>query len=109
MKNRFLPAVRGFIVVSAALMLFGAFLALLKVDIPSANRDVVMVIIGALITRSEKIDSFFFGSSQSSDEKTKILAERPKGTPTDPVHTEEDNPLGVWRAKTAKETNSDHS
>ena len=99
MKDRLLPAVRGFIVVSAALMLCGAFIALLQIDIPTANRDVVMVIIGALIARSEKIDAYFFGSSQGSNEKTKMLADRPKGTPVDPVHVEEDDPLGNWRRK----------
>ena len=82
---------RGFLTVSATLILIGAFASLMSMNIPGANRDAIMIIIGALISRSEKIDGFFFGSSEQSHRKDAVIAGMADG-PTatgkigDPVH-----------------------
>lgn len=74
MNERLTQWIRGFLVVAAILMVIGAFVALLGFEIPDKNRDAIMILIGALIARSEKIDAFFFGSSKSSEDKTAMLA-----------------------------------
>ncbi len=85
---------RGFLTVAAVLFFGGAFLFLMDQTIPEKNRDAIMILIGALIARSEKIDGFFFGSSQNSHSKDEVIAgmaaqnaasDGPKGTPEDPL------------------------
>lgn len=87
---------RGFLTLAAVLFFGAAFLFLMDQDIPEKNRDAIMILIGALIARSEKIDSFFFGSSQNSHSKDEVIAgmaasgNAATGKPDDPVHVTDD-------------------
>ena len=88
--------VRGFLTVAAVVFTGGAFIAMMGWHIPAQNRDAVMILIGALIARSEKIDGFFFGSSQASHAKDAVIADMAGnsasagGKPDDPPPTEEE-------------------
>lgn len=66
--------IRGFLTITAAIFVAGAFVALMGWTIPKENRDAIMILIGALIARSEKIDGFFFGSSEASHRKDAVIA-----------------------------------
>jgi hypothetical protein len=82
---------RGFLTVAAVIMFGAAGATLMGFTIPNANRDAIMILIGALIARSEKIDGFFFGSSQASHDKDKVIAgmsdnATASGKIDDPVH-----------------------
>ena len=49
-----------------------------------------VALLGAF-AQADRAYSFFFGTSQSSADKTALLATRPDGTETDPVHTQEEH------------------
>ena len=52
---------------------FVLIFALIKVEIPQANSDVLNLVVGALIGSFTTIVSYFFGSSKGSSDKTKML------------------------------------
>ena len=60
--------------------------ALFKFEIPDGNRDIAMVLLGVVLGWGGAVVHFVFGSSEGSKRKDA----RPKGTPTDPVHVEEE-------------------
>lgn len=91
MSDRLTPFIRGFLVFAGVAMVVGAFVGLMGVEVPDKNRDAIMILIGALIARSEKIDAFFFGSSKGSEDKSAHIASMTDNTPAsgkidDPVH-----------------------
>lgn len=74
MIDRVSAWVRVFLVAATIVMVVGAFAALMGWEIPDKNRDAVMILLGALIARVEKIDTFFFGSSKASEDKNATIA-----------------------------------
>lgn len=70
----------------AALLIVGLFFA----EIPEGNRDIAMVLLGIAMGWGGAVVQFHFGSSEGSKEKTNMLATRPTGEASDPVHVEEE-------------------
>lgn len=88
--------VRAVLAYASFVLLAGAFFSIASGGISDVNsRDVVMVIVGAIISRSGDAFAFFFGTSQSSHEKTQTIASLADGprdvhvtnTSGDPVPT----------------------
>lgn len=79
-------------VLAATAVLVGALIiaALIYIPIPDGNEDPLMLALGIVLGWGGMVFGFYFGTSQSSADKTELLAERPTGNPGDPVHTEED-------------------
>ena len=55
---------------------FGLCFALMKVPLPEGSNDVVFMLFGTLATGFGMVLQYFFGSSKSSAEKTKLLVGR---------------------------------
>ena len=53
---------------------FFAVIAFIMAEKSKVDKDVVFLFLGALITRVSQVYDYFFGSSKSSDDKTKIIA-----------------------------------
>ena len=69
-------SMRPFIAVT---YLIGAFAIFIMVILGKADlqwRDVALMIIGAIITKSGTIIDWYYGSSQDSSKKTDLLAEK---------------------------------
>ena len=66
--------------------------ALVFVPIPSGNSEPLMLALGLVLGWGGAVFGFYFGTSQSSADKTELLATRPTGEPGDPVHVEEELP-----------------
>lgn len=73
------------IVVSAAIVA-----ALIFVPIPEGNREPLLLALGLVLGWGGAVFGYYFGTSESSAQKSDMLASRPAGTPNDPVHVEED-------------------
>jgi len=86
---------RGFLTIAAVVFFGAAFLFMMEQTIPDKNRDAIMILIGALITRSEKIDSFFFGSSQNSHSKDEVIAGMASGNTSQTATGRVDDPVHV--------------
>jgi hypothetical protein len=65
--------VRAILAYASLAMLFAALVMLRVADLPQSVRDVVMVLIGALIALNKDAFGFFFGTSQSSQDKTDAM------------------------------------
>lgn len=50
-----------------------ALVALIFVPIPSASKDVLLVLLGALVVQYKDTYSYYFGSSKSSADKTELM------------------------------------
>ena len=48
------------------------------IEIPTSNKDIVNIVVGALVGAFAMVVSFFFGSSKGSMDKTEILSKDPK-------------------------------
>lgn len=62
-------------------LLLGTFTltaALLVVNIPTNNKDIVNIVLGVVIGYSSNVVTFYFGSSKSSSEKNAIMASMAK-------------------------------
>lgn len=81
-----------FILALIGLLLAGGIIAaMIFVRIPEQNKDVLQVTLGIVLGAALTLPfNFFFGTSQSSADKTAIIADRPSGQPRDPVHTQEE-------------------
>ncbi|NCP11356.1 MAG: hypothetical protein GW859_05270 [Sphingomonadales bacterium] len=55
-------------------MLFAALLLVAFGDVEGSDRELLLVLIGALVTNAKDALGFFFGTSQSSQEKSDLLA-----------------------------------
>lgn len=86
----------GFFSVIAALMLLG--------DLPPSVKDILLVMLGALLASYKELTGYFFGSSSGSAKKDDVIAAAsvaaaapalgtvPTGTPADPVSVTEAKP-----------------
>lgn len=66
----------------------GIIAGLFFMEIPSGNREAAMLALGIVLGWGGTVVSWRFGSSHGSDRKTNMLADRPDGTPADPVSVE---------------------
>ena len=66
--------VRALLAYASFALLAAAFVMVLRGEIAPSARDVVMVLIGAIISNAKEVYGFFFGTSQSSHDKTEALA-----------------------------------
>lgn len=64
--------------------------ALIFVPIPDGNREPLLLALGLVLGWGGIALAFYFGTSQSSADKTELLTRGPSGNPGDPVHTEEE-------------------
>jgi hypothetical protein len=60
---------------------FGVLAVMMFYPLPSATHDALMLMLGALGTAWISVIAYYFGSSQSSDRKTELLAQSTPGTP----------------------------
>lgn len=61
---------------SAVLMFSAALVGLFKVDFPDGNKEVILVVIGALVAILKDVYGYYFGSSanaRQSDPEKKVL------------------------------------
>lgn len=81
-------------IVGAVVMGLAAVIILLLFwrEIPEGNRDLALVLLGVALGWAGSVVNFHFGSSEGSKEKTRMMAHRPTGEPSDPVHTQEETP-----------------
>ena len=54
---------------------------------PEGNVDPLLLALGLVLAWGGTVFNFYFGTSQSSADKTDLLATRPTGEAEDPVHT----------------------
>ena len=73
-----------------ALVITGAIVALTLSPFVQADKEkIALIVLGNVLSWPVIVLQFYFGSSDGSKEKTDLMAHRPDGTPTDPIHTEE--------------------
>lgn len=61
---------------------FSVVLMLLRVEVPTANKDLFNLLVGALIAAFSTIVGFFYGSSLGSQEKSEMLNNKKNDIPT---------------------------
>lgn len=66
----------------------GIISGLFLLEIPEGNREAAMLALGIVLGWGGTVVAWRFGSSHGSQRKTNMLAERPDGTPNDPVSVE---------------------
>ena len=62
--------------VLGTVIIIGFFIILyvvFKSEMPQANKDIGLMIIGALVAKFSDVVGYFFGSSKSSADKTEIM------------------------------------
>lgn len=64
--------------------------ALVYVPIPESNREALLLALGLVLGWGGAVFGYYFGTSESSAQKSDLLAERPTGRVDDPVHVEEE-------------------
>jgi hypothetical protein len=65
----------------AVVAVLAAFFTLMFVDVPPANQDAVMLILGAILTTAfGSVYSFYFGTTRGSDSKNEALNASAKAT-----------------------------
>tara|TARA_R100001129_G_scaffold182748_1_gene163819 strand:+ start:220 stop:486 length:267 start_codon:yes stop_codon:yes gene_type:complete len=81
-------------IVGGVVMALAAIIILLLFwqEIPEGNRDLALVLLGVALGWAGSVVNFHFGSSQGSKDKTSLMATRPTGKPSDPVHTQDESP-----------------
>ena len=60
----------AFIVIACAIFLF---ILLLLVEVPQSIKDPLMIAFGVFMAKFQTVVDYFFGSSEGSKEKTKLL------------------------------------
>ena len=68
-KELFMYVLAGLMVVSILTIIA----ILIYVELPTANKDMLYMVIGALISAFTTVISFFFGSSKGSADKTELM------------------------------------
>lgn len=79
---------RSLLALIAVVLLAGSFATIALVPMAHEAKDVLLVLLGAIIALAKDSYAYFFGTSQSSQDKTALLATRPTGEPDDPVFVE---------------------
>ena len=62
-------------ILATAIVLFAfiLFYALLFKNIQGTSKDIILFVLGAVSTNLTQVVSYYFGSSKSADDKTKII------------------------------------
>ena len=82
-------ATMRFVLALIAILVSGAIVAaLIFIRIPPENEDVLQVALGLVLGWGAAVFGYYFGTSESSAQKTEMLAHRPTGEPDDPVYVE---------------------
>jgi len=68
-KEIFQYALGALIVVAILVLIYVVF----RVALPNANKDVALLVIGALVAKFGDVVNYFYGSSKGSADKTDIL------------------------------------
>ena len=63
----------AFVVILCAIILF---VLLLVVDVPIGIKDPLMIAFGVFMAKFQTVVDYFFGSSEGSKEKTKMLGDK---------------------------------
>ncbi len=69
---------RGYMIILAIIILGSTFYLgymLLTQTVPSENRDIVNVALGMILGLSSTVVGYYFGSSKSSSDKTRLFSE----------------------------------
>lgn len=78
---------------------FGTVFVVLFVPVPTTVRDIVLVLLGALIASFKEVTGYFFGSSSGSTSKDETIARAiqdvPSGRPGDPVSVDVENGVDI--------------
>ena len=81
-----------FVLAIIAILIGGGILAaLIAFQIPEGNVEPLLLALGLVLGWGGTVFGFYFGTSESSAQKTELLADRPSGREGDPVHTEEEH------------------
>ena len=86
-QQRFRLAV-GVLALDAALLAALIYLAAMNVQVSGEN--ILFMAVGIALGWGGTVLAFYFGTSESSAQKTELLADRPSGHAGDPIHTEEE-------------------
>lgn len=86
-QQRFRLAV-GVLALDAALLAALIYLAAMNVQVSGEN--ILFMAVGIALGWGGTVLAFYFGTSESSAQKTELLADRPSGNVGDPIHTEEE-------------------
>lgn len=86
-QQRFRLAI-GVLGLDAALL--SALVWLAANDIAVSGENILFMAVGIALGWGGTVLAYYFGTSESSAQKTELLERRPQGTATDPVHVEED-------------------
>lgn len=79
-----------FVLALVAIVMGAAIVAaLIYVPIPEGNSEPLMLALGLVLGWGAAVFGYYFGTSESSAQKTELLAHRPTGEPDDPVFVEE--------------------
>lgn len=72
-KDIFQYSLAALIVIIVVCLLFVVF----SKELPSGNKDIALMVIGALVAKFGDVVAYFFNSSKSSQEKTDIISKLP--------------------------------
>jgi hypothetical protein len=62
--------------VLGAIVVIGFFIivrVVFKIEMPTANREIALILVGVLASKFGDVVSYFFGSSKGSSDKTEIM------------------------------------
>jgi uncharacterized RDD family membrane protein YckC len=85
-QQRFRLAI-GVLGLDAALL--AALVWLAANDIAVSGENILFMAVGIALGWGGTVLAYYFGTSESSAQKTELLERRPQGTPADPVHVED--------------------
>lgn len=68
------PITAGMVAVCLMILLGVTLLALFRVEVPSGNHDVLLVVIGVLTACVQNVVGYFFGSSSNSRQQQNTIA-----------------------------------
>lgn len=99
--------VQGFLAVTITLGFFATIGVLFyKTDIPGPVKDILLVMLGALLASWKEVTGFFFGSSSGSvkkDEQNAALVAQqlapPSGSSATPIKIDDSTPVQVTEVK----------
>ncbi len=72
-KDIFQYSLGALIVIAILLLVYVVF----TVELPPANKDVALIVIGALVAKFGDVVAYFYNSSKGSAEKTEIISKMP--------------------------------